>query len=708
MSTSTPKDKETKGVQDSNDPKCIEDDAPPSLETLPSVVWDQALSFLPPADISSVSHRISKTFGAAGGDRADAPERAAKLALEHMMKKARNVASCPNFGPKGLCVLCNESSGGSDPFKVSRFSEESYLRTYHLAMVMLRAGNTKRDVLFVRFQKNLDGERKFLHTWPIFILMWLLYGNPAIGTVTSRYLMTIATDMANRMNLYLSPDTIDREDGKMEFMDGREQRKATHHKLAMHCRSRILQMADRFRKFGLINEASNLLHLLSYDRPHVLNHVMQADFYVGSTVVLQNLKKAELNGSVGSVEKAFDPSTGRVGVEIGGEEEGDRRMVSIKPANVLSLEDDPNLTIDAKILQGQLLCDFTRTDFRFNPPWMPVSIHNLRGVVPKLRAKVAASRDVSLDSKVEAHEGQVEVSSLFSSDHLQLFRAELSLANLLSLAAGSIGMGFVPPSFGGLDCGEAYFDEAQIELDGDEAVRCKKWHAARFLLKEAKDVLDSCTDITAGHSPDLELAREKDWVEAKIRFCAGFMTEFIGLPILPISPITEVNEDNIIRTSRENFLVSASIFSTHFERMLLDASEQCGGMLTVKRIIVNSNLSHHFVRNLFNFAEQMALVYGTGLISFGGPGEGEDHLEYLKFALAVSFGYFGQEHHMTLALLAMLQRTRMLPEVDDSSVQFSIDQVDKWLENYTPRYLGTPREHPSLFEELSGEVFAAP
>ena len=56
-----PKDEETKGVQEPNDPKCNAD-VPPSLETMPTVVWDQSLSFLSPADMSTVSHRISKNL----------------------------------------------------------------------------------------------------------------------------------------------------------------------------------------------------------------------------------------------------------------------------------------------------------------------------------------------------------------------------------------------------------------------------------------------------------------------------------------------------------------------------------------------------------------------------------------------------------------------------------------------------------------------
>jgi len=62
MSTSAPKDEEAKRSQDPNDPKRIEDDAPPSLEIMPSFVWDQSLSFLSPADMSTVSHRISKNL----------------------------------------------------------------------------------------------------------------------------------------------------------------------------------------------------------------------------------------------------------------------------------------------------------------------------------------------------------------------------------------------------------------------------------------------------------------------------------------------------------------------------------------------------------------------------------------------------------------------------------------------------------------------
>jgi hypothetical protein len=51
----------------------------------------------------------------------------------------------------------------------------------------------------------------------------------------------------------------------------------------------------------------------------------------------------------------------------------------------------------------------------------------------------------------------------------------------------------------------------------------------------------------------------------------------------------------------------------------------------------------------------------------------------------------------------------MFPEFDAVSLQFSIEnKVDKWLENYTPCYLGTSREHPALFDQLSGETSAAP
>ena len=59
-------------------------DVLPTLENMPSVVWEQSLSFLPPAGISNMSHRISKTPGAVE----DKAEKAAKLALESMMSVA--------------------------------------------------------------------------------------------------------------------------------------------------------------------------------------------------------------------------------------------------------------------------------------------------------------------------------------------------------------------------------------------------------------------------------------------------------------------------------------------------------------------------------------------------------------------------------------------------------------------------------------------
>jgi hypothetical protein len=118
---------------------------------------------------------------------------------------------------------------------------------------------------------------------------------------------------------------------------------------------------------------------------------------------------------------------------------------------------------------------------------------------------------------------------------------------------------------------------------------------------------------------------------------------------------------------------------------------------------------------LLNFAEQIASVYGTaqmtGLPSFDAPGEDAGHIDYLKLSVALSFGYFGTQHHRTHALLNVLQRVRAVPAEGlwmDDPTKFSIVQVDKWLENYTPRYLGTSREHPALFEQLSGEASAAP
>lgn len=353
-----------------------------------------------------MSNRICKTLGV-GEDKAASTEKAAQLALENLMVqafKAMHPNDHTNYVTEDLVTL---------------FDGESYLRTYQLASVMVRVATQKRDELFEELNQlasqeeidalgqkneeaqaaaalavsnaefNVDSISELSHAmteadnarselrdalnrsstddkvdvvdfkFPIVATMWLLYGQPSLPPLTERR-AEIANFLVGAFNYYLVMDE------KMDTEEEFERCSRVQAKLDLYCHSRVLCIANHSRAFGVFDNTTTLASLLQFGRARTLRHIVQADYGLGSNVVLQGLKKTELNGSTGIVKTEFNPSIGRIGVGIDGEG-GNERMISIKPVNLRCLDGETDFTIDMKILQVQILSGTMEIQTNFNP-----------------------------------------------------------------------------------------------------------------------------------------------------------------------------------------------------------------------------------------------------------------------------------------------------------------------------------------------------
>ena len=257
------------GKKSADNASAIQEYVPPTLEGMPTAIWEQSLSFLPPAGISNMSHRISKTLGA-GEDKAESPEKAAKLALESMMKFAWKDASAAFEDVSADDDYIDPSSSYEQILLIPRLEGESYLRTYHIAITMLQAGEEELE------ETGADTTARFHVT----IIMWLLYGRPALPPL-SELGGSVAKAMAAAIALKFVPsfDFVLRAP-----LDTKEERQKKKDKIKKYNQYRLLRLADRLGKIGQYSKSSMLLTMLAYGRPHMLGnrHVLQAEFPMGS------------------------------------------------------------------------------------------------------------------------------------------------------------------------------------------------------------------------------------------------------------------------------------------------------------------------------------------------------------------------------------------------------------------------------------------
>ena len=703
-----------------------QDDISPGLTNMPSVIWENSLSFLPPAGISAMSNRICKTLGV-GEDKAASAEKAAQLALENLM-----IQACKAMHPNDYTKYSTENL-------ITHFDGESYLRTYQLASVMERVATLKRDELFEELsqlpsqeeidelnQKNeeaqaaaalavsnagliaasmselsqtishamteADNARSKLRDalnrsstddkvdvidfkFPAVATMWLLYGRPALPPLTERR-AEIANFLVGAFNYYLVMDE------KMKTEEEFERRSRVQAKLDLYCRTRILCILSHSRAFGASEHINTLASLLQFGRARTQRHIVQADYDLGSNVVLHGLKKTELNGSTGIVKTEFNPSVGRIGVGIDGKG-GKERMISIKPVNLRCLDEETDFTIDMKILQGQILSGTMEIQTNFNPPWLPVVIYMLRSILPTLRADVEALAENDV--------GAIE-NPLFSNRQHRLFHGEIALASLVTRAAKYVGFGFLSPSFGGLVCCPEYPNfEAQV-ASRDSAEQMKKVYACKIFLEEAKVSLYNTGSLVLGDS----LAHERDLALADLRNTAAVISSFTGLP--------QVSVPHHAESLQNNPKIVISILRTNFEGLLEKFASSNDGQLSVNTI-ATASLPRGYCINLFRFAKRIGEVYGQADMVmpgvFADTNEDDNHDAFLLFALVVSSKILGLGHKMTESIKFLMSALSMAggPSMNLDNVDTELEvSVNEWLLNFVPLYYGTSRAHVSNFE----------
>ena len=401
-------------------------DAPPSIESMLAVAWERTLSYLSPAGITTVSYRVSKTLGA-GEDKAESPEKAAKLALEDMMKRAWTEANATYDDVSADDDYIDPSCTVEEMLAVPAFSGESFLRTYHLALIMIGVGDRKTEAL--------KGNGSVCFHLPM--AMWLLYGRPPLSPLCE-FGGTLVHDMGVKVVLMFAPAynwDLDKP------VDTEDQRRKTKETLDKFNRIRLLHFAERLGKVGQYMDASMLLTMLAYDRPHMMGntHVYQAEYFVGSRVMLKGLSRKELNGRVAVVQKEYNEKNARIGVAFADDEAGSQRMIGIKPENLELHENDTELLIDVKIAHAHILSSRLQANDGYRPPLIALLVHTLRGIVAKLH-------------KSEDIEDGSESTPLFPSKSHRLLHAQTTLARLLTHIAKKIAMKMIPCDFAGLTC----------------------------------------------------------------------------------------------------------------------------------------------------------------------------------------------------------------------------------------------------------------
>ena len=694
-------------------------DVLPTLEDMPSVVWEQALSFLPPAGISTMSHRISKTLGA-GEDKVESPEKAAKLALENMMSVAWTKAKKTYDGVAANDDYIDRDCEGEELKKISKFEDESFLRTYMLAATMFRWGERKKD--------EIEGSGRLVlmdtdKDCPLYITMFLIYGRPPLPPLTEAG-ATVALATATGLDDLIG--TPFHKDGT-GWVDTKEQRLKTKDTLEKFCRLRILAVAERLGKVGIYPDASMLTTLLAFGRPHmciVNKHIYQAEYPVDARVVLKGLSSTALNGKVGVVEKEYvmtRQKNGRIGVALVDENTGDRRVVGIKPSNLERVDEDPTFVIDAKILNAKILVQGIQTRKDWRPQWMPGVVHSLRGVVSKLRDKVEASEnDESLIG--ENIHGD---NSHYPSDIHRLFYAEAYLGFLIATIARYVAMGLVEREFGGLTCRN--YDQVLALgryqdnfANSDEMIMTQVVAIAQYYLGEAAGALVNCEkslrlirkEEVGGENGPLLLF--KSLIDGTLHDTAGFLSGALNCAFIPLNHrLSETlrGGEHAERTAREHVMVAVACMRSEVES-LLDAysvgSRSVSKPFDVNIVCSNVVLPQSFACNLAHLSYFTAEIYANAKAFWGDvdifpDDECEDMKILIKLALVVSIRTIGQYHPLTKKIGMSYDRILGNSRFEEGCTRFYDVEasVEDWLKCYSPSYFETDREHPALFNQLT-------
>ena len=687
------------GKMSPDNASAIQEDAPPSLEGMPTAIWEQSLSFLPPAGISNLSHRISKTLGA-GEDKDESPDKAAKLALESMMKFAWKDASVTFDHVSADDDYIDPSKSYEQMLCVPRLEGESYLRTYHIAIVMLKAGEQKLE------ETVADTTARFHVT----IVMWLLYGRPPLPPL-SELEGSVAKTMAAAISLQFVPsfDFVLRKP-----IDTEEERQKQKDKFIKYNQYRLLRLADRLGKIGQHSNSSTLLTMLAYGRPHMLRnrHVLQAEFPMGARVMLKGLSRKELNGKIGTIEKEYKESNERIGVGISENYNGEsrNRIVGIKAINLELLEEDTDFLLDVKITHAHHLTRCIEINDGFMPDWVPLVVHTLRRIVAKLHDNYdIETKDVKIIDADSA-------CSIFLTKPHRLIIAQTSLTILLTFIAKVTAMGLRPCQWSGLVCSQydkilALTEPEDDDDEDDEEMidRTVRIGVTQAYLGECVEIIKFCEEthtLIKEQKATYGLLKEKAC--AYFHYNAGCLGRGLGFPFVAMN---NVGVEDVGGATEDHIMVAVAGLRTEFEDLLDAYAFEAKGSLTVDGICSTGKFPHSYTRYFVSLAHSLANAYrmtATGMIEvgpFSDTGEGSDYTIFSKFALAVAVRCFGRGHPFTDTIGKFHDNCSGTIIWGNQVCVFRSGlqaEVDEWLHGYVPLYYGTKRQHPALFHRIAG------
>ena len=669
-------------------------DAPPSIESMLAVAWERTLSYLSPAGITTVSYRVSKTLGA-GEDKAESPEKAAKLALEDMMKRAWTEANATYDDVSADDDYIDPSCSVEEMLAIPAFSGESFLRTYHLALIMIGVGDRKMEAL--------KGNGSVCFHLPM--AMWLLYGRPPLSPLCE-FGGTLVHDMGVKIVLLFAPAynwDLDKP------VDTEDQRRKTKEMFDKFNRVRLLHFAERLGKVGQYTEAVMLLTMLAYDRPHMMDntHIFQAEYYMGSRVMLKGLSRKELNGRVAVVQKEYSEKNARIGVTFADDEAGSQRMIGIKPENLELHENDTELLIDVKIAHAQILSSRLQANDGYRSPLIALLVHTLRGIVAKLHES-------------EAIEDGSESTPLFPSKSHRLLHAQTTLARLLTHIAKKITMKMIPCDFAGLTCVDYEQIKAIMTENDDEDDDSDEDTETGLIVGVAQSYFCECVDIMGACERTFASMKEqkasdglsKELARANVHYTAGGLTRGLQFPFVAINRASDFE-----KTSKDHLMVAVAMLRTEFENLLqayASVSSKDDEPLTVDAISLDK-FPHSCARSLLFLAHSLVEVYHMtcmiipGVIDsvFADTGEGDDYETISAFALVIAIRCLGRGHPMTDTVGKLYDRCCGQVIWGDRfctghSFELLQRNVNKWLLGYVPLYFGTDRQHPALFSQLTG------
>ena len=692
-------------------------DAQPSLESMVSATWEITLSFLPPLGISAMSHRISKSLGA-GEDKADASEKAAKLALENMMAVAWSILRNEyDHDVPANDDYISDNCDIEELKKITKFEDESFLRTYHLATVLSRAGKLMADKIGATKDIALEGGDKHC---PLLTTMWLLYGRPALPTL-SKAGVKIAESMEFALvKMFGSPYRSGEDYGFLVTADAEP-----------FCRQRMLWVAERLARIGLFPGASSLLTVVAPRKTRIPavslapKHIYGTEYPPQCEVVLRGLSKEDLNGKTGVVKRVYNVKTGRIGVALVDEATGARRVVGLKPINIDHVEEDNSIAVDAKIMHAEILFLSLLSKKGFTPISMPSIIHMLRGVAAKLREKIEETE--SYDNE----KAQVEnVRSMhYPSELHRLFFADVYLGFLLVTIANYTAMEQIPHDFDGLIC-QDYDDILSIgDEDEDDDNEDTHWaqtvSITRNYLHEGASALMRCDKNLKqlqekfgkglySEQMSMLLAR----AQGLMHEVAGYLSEGLGVAFVPLNWRGTRNlgvGEQAERTATEHAMVATACYRTKLESLLeIFAKTRPGQPLTIGVICSNGKAPHFVKANLVYFAVATAEIYDEIYdvwenAPFFPDGERNDTAMFIKLAFLVSMQMLGPSHPMMDKIRELYGDVVVAGnDVVEHHRRFNQDfasgemeaSVNEWLKSYVPLYYGTSRQHPALYQQL--------